>query len=350
MRLSYFLILFTLFFSPQTIFAAVIAPATPVSCTITSVLKLGAKGPEVECLQGKMGVKADGNFGRLTSVAVMAFQTARGLKADGIIGPISRAILNNNDVTAGGSTYPEGCVSAAGYSPTTGAKCDGSLKAEVPNSQNSAVGLTTNNNNMTIPKPPETITSNTASSNPSFANLDQFTKTVVEVERKKGTDDKTLKLIADTLRSKITSSNVDYNKKFEELLVQESKLGINTNNQKSIGIFNKIISKTLSLFDITPSIAQAATGTPFGGALLSSYGGCLNPQTWAIAITPLPPTFAALLSYVPGTQGFASYNIPSTRNLLGMYTGVGLCVLDWYPYVAFDTQGTITPMTGSSPL
>jgi len=57
-----------------------------------------------------------------------------------------------------------------------------------------------------------------------------------------------------------------------------------------------------------------------------------------------------LLSYYPGTQGFASYNIPFTRFLLGSYTPSGVCVLPTTPPTFIFTQGTITPMVGSSPI
>ena len=69
-----------------------------------------------------------------------------------------------------------------------------------------------------------------------------------------------------------------------------------------------------------------------------------------ITVQPLPPSFVALLSYTEGTQGFASYNIPFTGWLLGTYITPGICVIPAGPYpVTITTEGTITPMTGSSP-
>ncbi len=56
-------------------------------CSITPTLKLGSKGTQVTCLQTSLGVIATGNFGSLTKQAVINFQKANGLTADGIVGP-----------------------------------------------------------------------------------------------------------------------------------------------------------------------------------------------------------------------------------------------------------------------
>jgi murein L,D-transpeptidase YcbB/YkuD len=50
------------------------------------VLQMGAKGEEVKLLQNALHIKADGDFGPATKQALMAFQKARGLTADGIAG------------------------------------------------------------------------------------------------------------------------------------------------------------------------------------------------------------------------------------------------------------------------
>ncbi len=72
-------------------------PVLPVPCSCSSSeslasLKQGACGPEVENLQRQLVAagfepgKLDGVFGPKTKVAVMAFQRARGLEVDGIVG------------------------------------------------------------------------------------------------------------------------------------------------------------------------------------------------------------------------------------------------------------------------
>ena len=50
------------------------------------LLKVGSKGNEVNQLQQKLGLTADGSFGTGTEKAVKDWQTANGLKADGLVG------------------------------------------------------------------------------------------------------------------------------------------------------------------------------------------------------------------------------------------------------------------------
>ena len=50
------------------------------------LLKNGSKGEDVKKLQVKLGVEAIGTFGPKTEAAVKAWQSANGLKADGIVG------------------------------------------------------------------------------------------------------------------------------------------------------------------------------------------------------------------------------------------------------------------------
>ena len=67
--------------------------------TTYPVLKYGATGVYVEALQSRLKTlgyftgNIGGNFGTLTQTAVIAFQTASGLKADGIVGAITWASL-----------------------------------------------------------------------------------------------------------------------------------------------------------------------------------------------------------------------------------------------------------------
>lgn len=131
---------------------AVVSKTQAASCSITMTLKYGMSGAEVMCLQSQLGVMPQsGWFGPITKSAVMAFQSAHGLTADGVFGPISRAAwMAGGSSTAGlpagctstsgfstttgmacnsGSSLPAGCTSTAGYSPTTGMKCDSSAGA-----------------------------------------------------------------------------------------------------------------------------------------------------------------------------------------------------------------------------
>lgn len=51
------------------------------------MLRRGSTGPSVRYLQGKLGIVADGDFGRQTENAVIDFQTRHGLRPDGLVGP-----------------------------------------------------------------------------------------------------------------------------------------------------------------------------------------------------------------------------------------------------------------------
>ena len=63
------------------------------------LLARGSRGTEVKVIQeqlNQIGVNcdADGDFGHNTEKAVKTFQTASGIKADGIVGPNTREKLN----------------------------------------------------------------------------------------------------------------------------------------------------------------------------------------------------------------------------------------------------------------
>ena len=78
---------------------------TPDPGTEKPTLRRGDKGPYVSLLQteliqrgydvGSTGV--DGDFGRATETAVKNFQTHNGLTADGIVGPLTWAALDNTE-------------------------------------------------------------------------------------------------------------------------------------------------------------------------------------------------------------------------------------------------------------
>jgi hypothetical protein len=60
-------------------------PAKPV--VVRRTIKLGSRGPEVEYLQRKLGIRADGVFGPITRNAVIKYQKRHLLVPDGIVGP-----------------------------------------------------------------------------------------------------------------------------------------------------------------------------------------------------------------------------------------------------------------------
>jgi hypothetical protein len=59
---------------------------SPRTDSVRPTLRQGDKGPAVEELQNLLGLKADGDFGPKTKLAVIAFQKSKGLLTDGIVG------------------------------------------------------------------------------------------------------------------------------------------------------------------------------------------------------------------------------------------------------------------------
>ena len=99
------------------------------------IIKVGSHGTQVADLQTCMNAlgystgMVDGKFGPMTKAGVMAFQASKGLVVDGIIGPQTGPVFTAACATVDGgssTTLPDGCTSTAGYSVTTGEKCDGS--------------------------------------------------------------------------------------------------------------------------------------------------------------------------------------------------------------------------------
>lgn len=97
----------------------------------TTTLKVGSKGEAVKAVQTLVGATVDGSFGPMTAAKVKVWQAANGLTADGVFGAMSKAKANAGTTTGG--TLPAGCTSTAGYSSTTGAKCDGSTTVGTDN-------------------------------------------------------------------------------------------------------------------------------------------------------------------------------------------------------------------------
>ncbi len=108
---------------------AAVGTSAEAACTITSTLRVGSVGAEVQCLQSAVGVTADGKFGPKTKAAVQAWQASKGLVADGVFGPKSLAAWLGG---ANSGNFPAGCTSAAGYSTTTGVKCDSAPSTGLP--------------------------------------------------------------------------------------------------------------------------------------------------------------------------------------------------------------------------
>lgn len=59
-----------------------------------TTMRFGSTGYEVQKLQERFGLKADGIFGNATRNAVITYQSIHGLSTDGVVGPAVRDVLN----------------------------------------------------------------------------------------------------------------------------------------------------------------------------------------------------------------------------------------------------------------
>ena len=81
---------------PESVMAVTPDPSLP---TTAPVLRTGSRGDDVTNLQSRLytlgyySAEIDGQFGPGTRDAVMAFQKANGLEADGIVGEETRELL-----------------------------------------------------------------------------------------------------------------------------------------------------------------------------------------------------------------------------------------------------------------
>jgi len=71
-----------------------VAPPVTAACSITTVLKSGASGAEVQCLESQLvaagfTTTVDTTFDAATDTAVKAYQTAKSLEVDGIVGRVT---------------------------------------------------------------------------------------------------------------------------------------------------------------------------------------------------------------------------------------------------------------------
>ncbi len=125
----------------EVLLAQVGQPAVATGVCFDADLQQGMTSDDVKALQIKLGViPTSGYFGPITLAAVKTFQTANGIINTGYVGPLTRAQLNALYCTpAPVVTYPEGCTSAVGFSPTTGLSCAGVVS--YPEGCTSAVGF-----------------------------------------------------------------------------------------------------------------------------------------------------------------------------------------------------------------
>ena len=193
--------------------------------------------------------------------------------------------------------------------------------------------------------PPPTVLTTTPI-NPNLKNLDKLLIALEDVAKKQGSSAADIATIKKEIL-KVTATTTDLQAAFEEIVRKQSNQSAKNDSffDRVLSIVNQALEKTF-----LPTHALAAIGVPFGGALLAAIP-CFCSATWLLYISPLPPSFAAVLTYIPGSQAFLSYNIPATSWLLGDHIpGAGVCLIPGTPCWYIPSEGMITPTVGSSPL
>ncbi len=137
--------------------AALAFATSAYAAVFTATLTIGSTGAEVTALQvvlnssvdtqvSASGVGSAGNetayFGTMTQAAVIKFQIKNGVSGTGVVGPLTRAVLNaGSSVTTTSAAFTAGCTSAAGYSSTTGKACAAVAATTLPAGCTSATGF-----------------------------------------------------------------------------------------------------------------------------------------------------------------------------------------------------------------
>jgi peptidoglycan hydrolase-like protein with peptidoglycan-binding domain len=309
----------------------------------TANLSLGSRGTQVVILQQIL------NRDQGTRIASMG-PGSPGYETN-YFGPLTRAaVVRFQEKYAGEILAPAGLARGNGYVGLyTRAKLSALFTSTTsPGGANppSAPPVATSTSIVVPPSTPAPLASTTAPQNPNLKNLDKFMAAIDTVGAKQGISAVTIATVKQQILADIATTT-DLRASFLKIVQGTSHQAIQ--NDSSIdGLLATIGQAFEKIF--SPEHARAAVGAPFGGALLFPFY-CNCSGTWLLTISPLPPTFVALLTYVTGSQAYLSYNIPATEWLLGEYApGAGVCtVIVGYGCAAIPSEGIITPIVGSSP-
>lgn len=197
-----------------------------------------------------------------------------------------------------------------------------------------------------LPTPNVKNSGNFVGSGPNYENITTFVSSIEKIAKKKGFSEDKIALIKEEIYKGVATTT-DLKAEFMKIVQEKNKKTSKSDSGASLFSvqFEQIVDKIFTT--LYPKRVSAATGIPFGGALLFAFP-CSCSDTWLLTLEPLPPTGVVLLDYIEGSQAFLSYNIPFTNWLLGEYiAGAGECFTGYF-CSGIPAEGLITPMVGSS--
>jgi peptidoglycan hydrolase-like protein with peptidoglycan-binding domain len=278
-----------------------------------------------------------GFYGPLTEEAVRAFQIRENIVVSGtpektgfgVVGPLTRARLqevcneSKNVGTARDARPPEDAT-------------QDSMQTLEEIYQPTPLSFST-------PLPPGT--------EPNTVNADYFRAVIQTLGTEQGMTSAELQRI-DAVITETLESDEDINATFQNEVIANDN-GSGGGISRAISILALSGAATLAPALISQATAALtaplAPGVPFGATNHYFSFPCTCSGTWLLIFPPLPPSFPTALSYVPGTQLFASYNLPLGRSIVGTYTPPGICFAG-PTCQPIPSQGMILPVTGSSPI
>lgn len=332
------------------------------SSVFTINLSLGSSGAQVVALQKILNQALDtriasagpgspgnetGYFGALTKAAVVRFQekyanevlVPAGLaRGNGRVGLYTRVKLNElsastSAVSAVGANTSVTQVAQSAPEPTT-----------ISTSVTQSVTQPATTSTPVVPSSQAFSVSTTVPQNPNLVGLDEYLVVLEKVAVKQGYSAAAIATMKEGVR-KQAATTTDMRATFLKMV--QNKSNKSAKNDSLIGKALATIEQAFGRIFIPERARAAPVLTPFGGLIL--YASPCDGGIWNIELTPLPPAFPVLLSYMSGSQAFLSYNIPLPDIwLLGMYEPVPMAYC-WVGIVPYPSEGLITSDVGSSP-